>query len=137
MINRAIKQIRGSRGSSFLTHGSDDFDHRGLNRARRAMDTAAILEQLEEMDQEEAKAADYRWKVMVWLIDGDKPWLDSWVVVGLYQTQQEAEARVEASRPYADEHRQPYCELVDVDTDPDAHYFLELQEWRQSWEPRR
>lgn len=43
-INQAQSKIRQVRGSSFLTHGSDDYDHKGMKKARRALDQAMIEE---------------------------------------------------------------------------------------------
>lgn len=48
MLTRVTKRIRNTRGSSFLTHGSDDYDHKGLTKARRALDKALIAEQIED-----------------------------------------------------------------------------------------
>lgn len=47
-VATAQSRIRANRSSSFLTKGSDDYDHRGLNKARRALDKALIEEATEE-----------------------------------------------------------------------------------------
>jgi hypothetical protein len=43
-IAQATRRIRNAKGSSFLTHGGDDHDHRAANKARRMMDQAVIGE---------------------------------------------------------------------------------------------
>jgi len=55
-LNKAQHRVRNTRGSSFLTRGSDNYDHKGLKKARRALDTALIAEQLEEAPVTEAPA---------------------------------------------------------------------------------
>ena len=47
-VATAQGRIRSSKGSSFLTHGGDNYDHRSLNVARRALDKALIEEELNE-----------------------------------------------------------------------------------------
>ena len=47
-IAQATRRVRQTRGNSFLTRGGDDMDHRAANKARRALDSALIAEQLEE-----------------------------------------------------------------------------------------
>jgi len=47
-VATAQGRIRSSKGSSFLTHGSDDYSHRSLNVARRDLDRALIEEELNE-----------------------------------------------------------------------------------------
>lgn len=79
-IKQAQARVRSHKGCSFLTHGGDDFAHNGLNKARRAMDRAAINEQLVE-DEVPEDEADVRWVVEAYLCDGDKWWLDSYEVV--------------------------------------------------------
>ena len=41
-------RLRGIKGSSYLTHGSDDYDHRGLRKALRATAKDLINEALED-----------------------------------------------------------------------------------------
>lgn len=47
-VATAQNKIRASKGSSFLTHGSDDYDHKGLKKARRQLDRALIEEGVNE-----------------------------------------------------------------------------------------
>lgn len=47
-INQAFSRVRSHKSVSFLTRGGDDFAHKGMNKARRAMDTAVINEWLDE-----------------------------------------------------------------------------------------
>lgn len=51
---RATKRVRNTKGSSYLTHGSDNYDHKGLKKARRLLDRAVIDEQLDTDDFEPA-----------------------------------------------------------------------------------
>lgn len=141
MIKRADARVRSTRGCSFLTHGGDQYDHRGLNRARRFMDRAVIEEQLQDMSPEVDKAIedntpDYRFKVVAWVEDGDKWWLDDWHVVGVFETMEEAQAKV---APWTNEEkgRESYWEMVDVKQDYEAREYLEHQEWirqrKEAW----
>jgi len=52
--NKAERRMRRTLGASFLTRGGDDFDHKGLNRARRSMDRVVC----EEASEEEVVAED-------------------------------------------------------------------------------
>ena len=47
-LSKAQSRVRNTRGVSFLTKNGDDFDHRGLRKARRSMGNAVIEEWLEE-----------------------------------------------------------------------------------------
>lgn len=47
-IAAATRRVRETRGSYYLTRGGDTADHRSANKARRALDSAIIAEQLEE-----------------------------------------------------------------------------------------
>lgn len=49
-LRHAQSRIRNTRHSCYLTHGDDQHDHRGLNRARRAEAKAEIAVQLEEAE---------------------------------------------------------------------------------------
>ena len=51
-IAKATSRIRHIKGNSYLTHGDDSYDKRGLNHARRGMDRAIINEWLEEGKEE-------------------------------------------------------------------------------------
>lgn len=51
-IRKATHKIRTTRSSCYLTHGGSTYDHKGLNKARRLMDRAAILEQLDTESDE-------------------------------------------------------------------------------------
>jgi len=48
-IKSATRRTRNTIGSSFLTRGGDDYDHRASNKARRQMNDAVISEQLNEV----------------------------------------------------------------------------------------
>lgn len=43
-------RFKGIKGSSYLTHGSDDYDHQGLKKALRAASRDLIQEAIEEAD---------------------------------------------------------------------------------------
>lgn len=47
MIATATRRHANTTGSSHLTHGADDYDHKARNTTRRRLDTAIITEQLE------------------------------------------------------------------------------------------
>jgi len=53
MISTATRRVRNRSGSSYLTRGGDNHDHRGLNKARRALSSALIAEQLADDEHEE------------------------------------------------------------------------------------
>jgi len=106
VIDQAARRISKTNGASFLTRGGDDYDHRGLNKARRAMGKALIAEVLEDVDQQEEEEATWGWVVTAWLEDGDKPWLDSYDTVRICDTQSEAE---EICKAY-EEHTECYWE---------------------------
>jgi hypothetical protein len=55
----STRRIRNRRHSSFLTHGSDDYDHKGLKRAHREYGKAIVRSFLlaDEADEEPAPAA--------------------------------------------------------------------------------
>ncbi len=74
----AQAKVRSVRGSSFLVKGSDDFDHKGMKKARRAIDRALVEEAL---DTSEPTKVDMKWVVEAYRCDGDKWWLDSYDVV--------------------------------------------------------
>lgn len=46
--NKAIRRIRNTKNASFLTRGGDDYDHKGLNNARRAHGKAIVRSFIEE-----------------------------------------------------------------------------------------
>ncbi len=46
--NKAIRRIRNTKNASFLTQGGDDYDHKGLNNARRSYGKAVICSFMEE-----------------------------------------------------------------------------------------
>lgn len=91
-ITKATRRLRNTKGSSYLTKGSDDYDHRGFNKAQRQMSAALIEEALEEA--EEVLEGRWMWVLQAYLIDGDKFWLDDWGVVGVYSTYEDLESRV-------------------------------------------
>jgi len=117
VINKPARRISNTKGASFLTRGGDNYDHKGLNKAQRAMGRALIAEALEDTDQQEEEEATWRWVVTAWLIDGDKPWLDSWDTVRCCETRTEAE---EARKMY-EEHTECYLE------------YRQLEEWELDW----
>jgi len=47
-IAKATRRVRTTKGSCYLTHGSDSYDKKGLAKARRAFDKAVIAESTEE-----------------------------------------------------------------------------------------
>ena len=49
--NKALRRVRNTKNASFLTHGADDYDHKGLNRARRDYGKAVIRSWIEETDE--------------------------------------------------------------------------------------
>lgn len=55
-------RFRGVKGSSYLTHGSDNYDHKGLKKALRATSRDIIAEQLTETQAvaTTSKATSYR-----------------------------------------------------------------------------
>jgi hypothetical protein len=53
MTVNVLRRISNRRGCSFLTHGSDDYDHRGLNKARRALGKALVAEYYEVEEERE------------------------------------------------------------------------------------
>jgi len=52
-VSTATRRVRNRVGSSYLTRGGDNHDHRGLNKARRALSSALIEEQLQDAAHEE------------------------------------------------------------------------------------
>lgn len=136
-MKQASSRVRSNRGSSFLTKGADEMDHQGLNKARRSMDTAVIGEQLWDVGPEAAKieednTPDYRFKAVAYLYDGDKDYLDGWEVVGVFETQEEAQEKIAAYGRDEDQARKPYWECVDVKADWEAREHLEYQEAMKS-----
>jgi hypothetical protein len=65
MISTETRRFRLRRGSSFLTHGGDNHDHRGLNRSRRRLDQALITEALADDYgwSETCREADLDWEI--------------------------------------------------------------------------
>ena len=115
-ISQATRRIRNTRGSSFLTHGADDYDHRGLNKARRNLSKALIAEYLAE-DAPEAPEATYKWVVVAWCVDGDKDYLDGFEAIGYHDQQADAVAqfqRIEGHFTEAPEWQQPWYEYREV-----------------------
>jgi hypothetical protein len=51
--NKATRRIRNTKGASYLTHGGDDYDHKGLNNARRSHGKAIIRSWMEESHDDE------------------------------------------------------------------------------------
>lgn len=50
-------RLKGVKGSSYLTHGSDDYDHKGLKKALRATGRDFIKEGLQDLEGGEATQA--------------------------------------------------------------------------------
>ncbi len=92
-IAKATRRIRNTKGSSYLTKGSDDYDHRGFNKAQRQLSVALIEEALAEVEIE--KEARWMWVLQAYLSDGDKFWLDGWDVIGVYNTIEELHERID------------------------------------------
>lgn len=51
--SQAISRIRNTRGACYLTHGADNYDHKGLNKARRNLGKAIIKSWEEETNEPE------------------------------------------------------------------------------------
>lgn len=49
--NKAISRIRNTKGACFLTHGADNYDHKGLNKARRSLGKAIVKSWEEETNE--------------------------------------------------------------------------------------
>ena len=49
--NRAISRIRNTKNACYLTRGADNYDHKGLNKARRNLGKAIIKSWEEEEDE--------------------------------------------------------------------------------------
>lgn len=134
-IRQATARIRSNRGSSFLTRGADNYDHKGLNAARRVMDRAVIAEQMADMADfdedsfDRGGEPDYKWKVVAFFYDGDKSYLDAWYIVGLFDTREEAENCTAYHEQHAPANKQPYWEQVDINEDYDADFWLREQRW--------
>lgn len=75
----AQAKIRSARRSSFLVKGGDDFDHRAMNKARRQLDRAIINEAIDDKPIADDKPC--KWVVEAFRSDGDKYWLDDYVVI--------------------------------------------------------
>ncbi len=82
-IRRTTRRIRNTRGSSYLTHGSDNYDHRGLNKAIRSFGKALIEESLSD-DQAVADLERWKWVLTAEFTDDEKPWNWSIDVIGVY-----------------------------------------------------
>jgi len=111
-INQATRRIRNTRGSSYLTHGADNYDHRGLNKARRNLGKALIEEYLTE-DAPEVPEVVCMWVVVAWCVDGDKDYLDGFEVIGYHNEQADAVAQFQKLKEHfanAPEWQQPWYE---------------------------
>jgi len=67
-LSKAQSRVRNTRGVSFLTKGGDNYDHKGLNSARRAMDNALINEWLNDgdmSDEPKARVKDLTFRVVI------------------------------------------------------------------------
>lgn len=56
-INTAANRLRGTKGWCFLTHGSDNYDHRGLKKVLRSVGRAMADEGLREIQEAREEAA--------------------------------------------------------------------------------
>lgn len=64
----STRRIRNRLHSSFLTHGADDYDHKGLNRARREHGKAVIRSWMHEEEEDTpapSTATDTTFRVVV------------------------------------------------------------------------
>lgn len=64
-VAKAQNRIRATKGSSYLTHGADDYDHKGLNKARRALDKALINEQLTDTKEGTTQPKDGEYRIVI------------------------------------------------------------------------
>ena len=64
-IATAQNRVRGVKGSSYLTHGGDDYDHKGLNKARRALDKAIINEALTDTKEAPSQAKEGEFRMVI------------------------------------------------------------------------
>jgi hypothetical protein len=66
-IAKATHRVRNTKGSCYLTHGDDNYDHRGLNKARRRLDQAVIAEWADEpVTAEPAKSGTTTFRLVLW-----------------------------------------------------------------------
>ena len=93
-VAQATRRIRNTKGSSYLTHGADDYDHRGYTKAQRHLSKALIEEALEADRADDVQEPRWMFVLAIYLIDGDKPWLDCWDVVGVYSTKEELDENI-------------------------------------------
>lgn len=91
-IAKATRRIRNTKGSSYLTKGSDNYDHRGMKKAQRQLSRALIEEAIAEVETQ--KEPRWKWVLAAYLCDGDKPWLDGFEVVGVFETYSELQGRI-------------------------------------------
>lgn len=62
---RLKNRLAGVKGSSYLTRGADDYDHRGLKKALRAMGRDLIQEAIEEAHEEASGAAPVSYRLVI------------------------------------------------------------------------
>ncbi len=125
-LNQACRRIRGNRGSSFLTHGADNYDHKGLNKARRQLGRALIEEALEP--EPTIIKPNYKWVLHQYFYDDDKPHRSDWSIVGLFDT----ESEMTNYRLNLIEGTQVHWDYKDINEDWESQDFLEYQAWRKA-----
>lgn len=129
-LANAQARFRSARGASFLTHGSDNYDHKGLKKARRAIDRALIEEALEEVN---TAKVDMKWVVKAWRNDGDKWYLDGYDVVFVSDSYKLANDHciLEDSTTFltTDDRPAPMSQLkyCDITNDVEVQWWLECQ----------
>ena len=135
-VKTAQSKIRSTRGSSFLTHGSDNYDHKGLKKARRALDQAIIEEEL--VDDVPTAKVNMKWVVEAFRCDGDKWWLDGYEVVLVTDSYEDANNMcIEEDLMYnlttnGDPAPKSHLKYIDVTNDVEAQFWLErLEMWKQ------
>ena len=126
----AQAKVRSARGCSYLTHGSDDYDHKSMNKARRAMDRALV----DEDHDHEPPQSQMRWVVETFIPDGDKWWLDDYYVTLVTTSFDEANQACiesdEAGNLTSDERPAPKTRLSWRDiNDHDVQAWLEYRGW--------
>jgi hypothetical protein len=83
-LSTAQGKIRSTRGASYLTKGSDDFDHKGFKKANRSLSHALIEEQLDEKYLE--PSPDFRYVLYkLYMDDDDNKDFGDWLVVGVFK----------------------------------------------------
>ena len=126
-LNKAYGRIRRTRGSSFLTHGADDYDHKGLNKAYRQLSKALIEEAFD--DDEEIEMPIHKWVLRVYYRDDEKPWKSDWFISAMFDKQSEMNAHLaemasrneELAKKYEGfEPLQTHWEYMDIRNDYEA-----------------